>query len=202
MENTFTYTARSTYAPEKVVTFTLYNSSMSVDLGVPLEHLERALAGHEEAKETEADRGTEAAEVQEGDQAVAATSVYHTLKPMAVSLMEKGGQPFNMADVSASAEGGGLNVTAWVRAKGLRLAPVRFRWERVDNPEGAKAFAREVRARNQAASRPGRFAGILDYWVSWLALGALMLALFWPRKRRRGPETDRGDQVGQADRTG
>jgi hypothetical protein len=191
MENTFTFTARSAYAPEKVVTFTLFDESMSVELGVPLEHLERALAGREEAEETEEAMEAEPAEVQEEDEAPAAMSAYYALKPVAVSLMERGGQPFSMADVSARAEDGGLDVTAWVRAKGLRLAPVRFAWDQVDNPDGAKAFAREVRARNRVTSRPGRFDGIMDYWISWLAFGALILALFWPRKRRHEPEADR-----------
>jgi hypothetical protein len=191
MENTFTYTARSATAPEKVVTFTLYDSSMSVELGVPLEHLERVLAGQEEA-EAEKEGGSETAGHQPRDQAPAAASAYHALKPVAVSLLERGAQPFHMADVSARAGDGALNVTAWVRAKGLRLAPIRFAWDRVDNPEGAKAFARQVRARREDASRPGRFAGIMDYWLSWLALGALVLTLFWPRKRRHGSEPEEG----------
>jgi hypothetical protein len=190
MENTFTYTARSASAPEKVVTFTLFDESMSVELGVPLEHLERALAGRGEAEEAKEATEAEPRETQEEDQAPAATSAYYALKPMAVSLMERGGQPFSIADVSATAENGGLDVTAWVRAKGLRLAPVRFDWDRVDNPDGAKAFVREVRARNRVTSRPGRFGGIMDYWISWLAFGALILALFWPRKRGHEPETD------------
>jgi hypothetical protein len=69
---------------------------------------------------------------------------------------------------------------------------MRFAWDQVDNPEGAKAFVRQVRARHEAASRPGPFAGIMDYWLSWLAFGALLLALFWPRKRRHGSETEEG----------
>jgi hypothetical protein len=190
MENTFTYTARSAHAPDKVVTFTLFDNSMSVELGVPLEHLERALAGREEAEETKEAMEVEPAEVQEEDEAPAATNAYYALKPMAVSLMEKSRQPFSVADVSARAENGGLDVTAWMRAKGLRLAPIRFDWDRVDNPDGAKAFAREVRARNRVTSRPGRFGGIMDYWISWLAFGALILALFWPHKRRHEPEAD------------
>jgi hypothetical protein len=76
MENTFTYTARSAYAPEKVVTFTLYDNSMSVELGVPLEHLERALAGRKEAEKAEADGGDEAMDVQEESQPDTMPSAY------------------------------------------------------------------------------------------------------------------------------
>jgi hypothetical protein len=35
LENTYTYTARSADHPERVVTFTLYDHSMSVELGAP-----------------------------------------------------------------------------------------------------------------------------------------------------------------------
>ena len=190
MENTFTYTARSATAPEKVVTFTLHDSSMSVELGVPLEHIERALASLEQ--EPKAQDGGETVETQNESRSDTMTGAYYALKPMAVSLMEKGGQPFNVADVTARAEDEGLDVTAWVRAKGLRLAPIRFAWDRVDNPEGAKAFAHQVRARHEAASQPGRFAGMMDYWLSWLAFGTLLLALFWPHKKRHRSEADVG----------
>jgi hypothetical protein len=77
-----------------------------------------------------------------------------------------------------------LQVKTWVRAKGLRLAPIGFAWDQVDNPQGAKAFVKEVRARRRATSHPGRFSGLMDYWISWLLLGALVLALFWPRRER------------------
>jgi hypothetical protein len=171
MENTFTYTARSALAPEKVVTFTLYDHHVSVDLGAPLEQIEEALAGEEEAIEAESSE-------HEGVQS------YYALKPTVVSLFQRGTRPFSIADVHAQAKDNGLAVTAWVRAKGLRLAPIRFAWEQVDNPKGARTFAKEVHKRRRGASHPSRFTGLMDYWVSWLLLGVLMLVLFWPHREK------------------
>jgi hypothetical protein len=177
MENTYTYTARSALAPEKVVTFTLYDHRVSVDLAAPLEQIEEALAGEEPEQEPDSEAQQE-------------TQSYYALKPTVVSLLERGTRPFDIADVRAQAENGGLAVTAWVRAKGLRLVPVRFAWEQVDNPEGARAFAKEVRARRRGAAHPGSFAGLMDYWVSWLLFGMLVLFLFWPQRQREDEETE------------
>jgi hypothetical protein len=175
MENTFTYTARSALAPEKVVTFTLYDHHMSVDLGAPLEHIERGVAKLQEEQAAEAEDRAE-------------TQPLYAAKPTAVSLFEKVVRPFDIADVTAQAEDGGLTVAAWVRAKGLRLAPIRFALEQVDNPQGAEAFAGEVQARKQDAPHPGRFRGVMDYWIGWLLLGALMIALLWPRRVQEDEE--------------
>ncbi len=171
MENTFTFTARSALASERVVTFTLYDQHMAVDVGAPLEHVERVVRGLGDEPETDAE-----AESPGGAQTA------YALKPAAVSLLEKSGRPFDIGDVYAQAKGDALTVTAWVRAKGLRLAPVRFAWKQVDNPEAAHAFAEEIRARSQDAPHPGRFRGLMDYWISWLLLGVLLFALFMPRR--------------------
>ena len=180
MENTFTYTARSALAPEEVVTFTLYDDRMSVDLGAPIEHVERALQDMQEKPEAE----------EEEEEAKAS---FYAIKPTAISLLERGTHPFRIGDVSAQARNGGLAVTAWVRAKGLRLAPVHFGWEQVDNPEGAHTFVEQLRARKEAASSPGWLRGPMDYWASWLLLaGVLATALFWPR--RRDEEQDEQEQ--------
>jgi hypothetical protein len=177
MENTFTYTARSALAPEKVVTFTLYDHHMSVDLGAPLEQIEEGLADLGEEPEGEAE-------------AVEETGSAYALKPTAVSLLETGTHPFDIADVYAQAGDEGLTVTGWVRAMGLRLAPIRFAWERVDNPQGAQAFAEQVDARRQAATQPGPFSGLMEYWFSWLLLAGLVMALFWPRRRHRARKAE------------
>jgi hypothetical protein len=153
-----------------VVTFTLYDHHMAVDVGAPLEQIMRAAQAIGEEAEAEG-------EAQDGGEQQTA----YALKPTAVSLLERGAQPFRVGDVYARAKENALSVTAWVRAKGLRLIPIRFAWQQVDNPEGASAFAQEVRARREVASHPGRFRGLMDYWVSWLLLGVLLLALFMPR---------------------
>jgi hypothetical protein len=167
MENTYTYTARSADNPEKVVTFTCYDHSLVVDVGVPIEQIERALqarqAGEEEYR------------------------AQPWLKPMAISAIERGTRPFNVADVYAGADDGGLSVTAWVRAGGLRLAPVIFNMETVDNPQAAEAFVEELEKRRASVDRPSRFPGVLDYWVSWFVSGFSVVAVLatWLYRRYR-----------------
>jgi hypothetical protein len=180
MENTFTYTARSTMEPERVVTFTLHDHHMSVELGGLMEHVERALRSEEveaaeEAEIEEAQEEVEAPEAAERNPALAIA------KPAAVSLLQMGTRPFHVRDVAADSDGEAFHVRTWVRAKGLRAAPVRLEWESVDNPSGAHAFVEELRRRKRATSYPGRFPGPMDYWISWFLVGLLALVLFWPR---------------------
>jgi hypothetical protein len=171
-ENTYTYTARSAVNPSKVVTFTLHDHRMSVELGAPLEHLENALGI--EQSETEAE--------QEG-------RIQPWVKPTAVSMMERVARPFNISDVDADADDDRLEVTSWIRAGGLRVAPVIFSMEHVDNPEAANAFVGEVEERKAAARHPGRFRGPLDYWAGWFLVGFLISVLLWIGLRREKPET-------------
>lgn len=161
-ENTYTYTARSAVNPSKVVTFTLHDHRMSVELGAPLEHVERAL-GIEEG-ETEAEQEAR---------------IQPWVKPMAVSVIERAARPFNIADVDVNAQDARLQVTSWIRTTGLRLVPVVFLMEQVDNPEAAHAFAKEVEERKASAAHPGLFRGPLDYWASWLLAGLVMGAWLW-----------------------
>jgi len=168
MKKTYTYTARNADEPAQVVTFTLYDHSMSVELGAPLEHIERALQSVSE-------------EIEEEKEA----RVYAWLKPVVVSLLERGTRPFDIVDVDASVKDGGLRITAWGRSGGLRVAPVTFAMERVDNPAAAQAFVEELNRRKASAARPGKFSGPLDYWVTWFLTGFLAAALLvgWLRKR-------------------
>jgi len=143
---------------------------MAVDVGAPIEQIGRAL--QEAGEEPTAEGDTEAQ---------ASAMGTYMLKPTAISLLERGGQPFRITDVYAQAKDDALSVTAWVRAKGLRLVPVRFAWQQVDNPDAAHAFAEEVRARSQNVPHPGHFRGPMEYWISWLLLGVLIFALLMPR---------------------
>lgn len=161
MEDTYTYIARSAEDPAQAVTFTLHDHSMSVGLGAPLEHVERALQPEDEAR------------------------LQPWLKPVAVSLLERGTRPFRVADVDARAEGNWLSVTGWVRAGGLRLLPIILIRGRVDNPEAALAFVEELNSRKASVEGAFKLLGLLDYWATWLTAGFFMLGLlrFW---RRRG----------------
>jgi hypothetical protein len=169
MENTYTYTARSADNPDEVVTFTLHDHGMSVGVSAPLGNVDRALQA----------RGS--ADTEEGP----SDHIQPLLKPVAVSALERATHPFKVADVDASEEDGGLQVAAWVRAGGLRLAPVIFSMDHVDNADAARAFVKELDARKESVRRPGPFPGPLDYWATWFAAGLSMIVALavWLRKR-------------------
>jgi len=178
MENTYTYTARSTENPERVVTFTLQDHHLSVGLGPPLEQVETVLqqvrAGGQAEEEAE----------QEAGQSVQAKP---WLKPLAVSLLERGVGPFRIADVSAAAKDDWLRVSAWYRTGGLALAPVTLLDGLVDNPQAAQAFVAELEERKSEVTGPFGLLNVLDYWFTWILAGALALGLFqaWRRKNRK-----------------
>jgi hypothetical protein len=167
MENTYTYTARSAENSEEIVTFTLHDHHMSVGLGVPLEQVERVLAETEMEAE-----GEEAPQPQ------------IWLKPVAVSLLERGTGPFRLEDVSATADAGWLRVSAWYRAGGLALAPLTLVNGPVDNPQGAQAFVEEVDRRKEEIVGPLGSLNVLDYWLTWIAAGVALFALFQVIRRK------------------
>lgn len=166
MENTYTYTARNAEDIREVVTFTLYDHHMSVDLGAQMENIETAL-------ESEAN----------GEERMALHQPL--VKPVAAALIERGLRPFNVSDVDADVEDERLRVRAWIRAGGLRLAPIRFRMGRVDNPKATQAFVEELEQRKASVARSSRVPPWLDYWASWLLLSSLvsLIPLIWLRKR-------------------
>jgi hypothetical protein len=171
MENTYTYTARNVDNPEQVVTFTLQDHHLSVGLGAPLEQLETVLEQVGVGKEAEEEAGPEA-------------EAKLWLRPLAVSLLEQGVGPFRVADVNASAEEDRLRVRAWYRAGGLALAPFTLVDDRVDNPQAAQAFVEELDTRKSEVTVAFALPNLLDYWFTWILIGALMLGLFqvWHRK--------------------
>jgi hypothetical protein len=157
---TYTYTARSAADPAQVVTFTLYDDRLAIGVGVPIEQIERAVSSR---------NGGEEGETQ--------TEPEFWVKPVAVSLIERGAEPFNVEDVTAGLYDGQLRVTAWVRGGGLRLAPVRFTVNDVDNPDAAAAFVKELHRRSEGAEGASRLPGLFDYWAGWALTGLLTSAL-------------------------
>ena len=170
MEETYTYTARSAEDPDQVVTLTLHDQGMSVDLGVPLERLERAIESA--SSEGEGIRGLEAGK---------------WLKPTAMSIVQWGTRPFDVVDVDAESDGEGLRMTAWVRMGGLKLVPVSFAMDRVDNPDAARAFIAELDRRKRTTKASTGLPGPLDYWFSWFAAVAVsaVVAAVWLRQREK-----------------
>ncbi|MBN1122315.1 MAG: hypothetical protein JXJ17_14655 [Anaerolineae bacterium] len=170
MEDTYTFTARSEIDPAHVATFTLHNRTLSVGIGPALEHIERFV----EAGEDDAD-----------------ASISPILKPATVRVMQYAGQEFDINDVEVqtSEDDNDLSVRLWTRAGGLRLAPVIFKWEAVDNPKAASAFADEIDRRKKSTPHPGRFAGLPDYWATWLIGGLLLILLIGSQRRDKVEST-------------
>jgi hypothetical protein len=157
-ENTFTYTARSAAQPEKVATFTFHNGSVSVDLANVL--VEQAGKAYDAFSEEESEEGLSA-----------------WVKPAATGSLQKMLKPIPLADFDAEVSGDDLQATAWIRAAGLRLAPIMMTWHQVDNPEGAKAFVNELHARKETIVGEDTLFDPFDYWASWIAIGLTTVAL-------------------------
>ncbi|MCL7454272.1 MAG: hypothetical protein M8467_14625 [Anaerolineae bacterium] len=167
MEDTYTYTARSIEYPERAVTFTLHDHHMSVEMAAPVEQVERMLAARE---------GEEEGEFEDESKV--------WLKPLAVSLLERGVGPFRLEDVYPLADEDRLRVKAWYRAGGLGLLPVTLLDGRVDNPDAAEAFVAEIGRRKEEFTGATGFLSIMDYWITWFAAGFLFFGLLsmWRRK--------------------
>jgi hypothetical protein len=165
LETTYTYTARNIQDPSKVVTFTLFNEHMRVNLTGLLDQA-REISGAEE-KPDEIKR-----------------QVSSQAKPAAMKLVENVSGPVHVNDVHLNLQGDRLNVTLWQRLAGLRLAPVQFNMGQVDNVDSAQAFKKELNQRKGSASHGGKFFGPLDYWLGWAGLFLLIgILIRWPGKR-------------------
>lgn len=188
MADTYTYTARSAEDPERVVTFTLRDSRLSVEVGAPLEQVERVieagrdrLKGDEERSEEETEAEMREAETVEGEP----PTVW--LRPLTVSVVERGTGPVHVDDVVVRLSENWLQVKAWVRAGGLRLLPITLMDERIDNPVAAADFVEEVEKRKTVTGF--RLLGLLDYWATWLTAALVGLVLL-QRSRNKGSESD------------
>lgn len=172
MEETYTYTARSPEHPEQTLTFTLRNDHLSVDLSAPVEQVERVW---------QARRGDE-----DGGEAEGEANGGVWLKPLAVSLLERGVGPFHVSDVSAVARQDNLRIRAWYRAGGLGLVPITLINSRIDNPEAAHAFVDEIARRKEEVSAAIGPLSLLNYWATWfVAIAALIVVFnFWRGKNR------------------
>lgn len=155
-ENTMTYTARSAENPEKMAMFTLHNGSVSIQLGnALLEQVEEAYDNF-----------------RIGDDRTLATWI----KPLATGSLQQLLEPIPLADFDAELKDDSLQTTAWLRAGGLRLAPVMMNWTQVDNPEGAEAFMEALEARKRELDEDG-LPNPFDYWIGWMLIGVASLVL-------------------------
>lgn len=155
-ENTMTFTARSAENPDKMAMFTLHNGSVSIQLGnALLEQVEEAYDNF-----------------RAGDDRTLATWI----KPVATGTLQQLLEPIPLADFDAELKDETLQTTAWLRAGGLRLAPVMMSWQQVDNPAGAEAFMTALVARKKELDEE-RLPNPFDYWIGWVLLGVASLVL-------------------------
>lgn len=166
MQDTYTYTARSADDPDRMVTFTLANGHMMLNLTGVLDRLSEVTSAEEKA-----------------------AAIREQLKKQATPSVMKGIEqlsgPVHVRDVAADLDDGRLTVRAWQRAGGLRLAPMVIGIDHVDNVEAASAFVQELDARQEGAASAGKFAGPLDYWFGWaVLLLALIVLVRWPSKKQ------------------
>jgi hypothetical protein len=165
VEKTYTYTARNSEDPGQVVTFTLHNHHLSVGLSAPLEQMERALEAEEGGPEEEAEAQL-------------------WLRPLAISLVERGVGPFRITDIYPHLDEDWLRVKAWYRAGGLGLMPVTLVDGPVDNAPAAEAFVQEVDRRKEDAAGAAGVLNVLDYWITWFLAAFLFVGLLkmWRKK--------------------
>lgn len=166
MPFTYTYTARNKQKPDKVVTFTIVENYMKVNLTGLIDQISGF--AEEEGREE------------------AIKSFLSTQSGSAIyKVVERLSGPVHINDVNPFLEDGEFKLTFWKRVAGLRVAPITLSIGDVDNPEGAAQFIETLMERQDQAEDPGVFAGPLDYWGTWIGLlVGLIILIKWPKKDR------------------
>ena len=164
---TYTYTARNINDPNNVVTFTLDDGHMRVNLTGVLDQANTVASAEEKPGEL-------------------AHQAALQVKPALMKLKEDVSGPVHISDIKASLKGNQFMVTAWPRFGGLRLAPVRFNMGPVDNQDAAEAFVDELKQRKETKSDNRKFFGPLDYWIGW---AGLLLLIGWLIRRPKRDES-------------
>ena len=164
MPFTYTYTARNKDNPDKVMTFTIFEDYLKVNLTGLVEQVTDVVE--------EEDKGEAVKDIistQSG------TTLYKAL--------ERISGPVHINDVDPTFEDGQLKLMFWKRIAGLRFAPIVLSMGNIDNPEAADQFLATLSERQNQAVKPGFFSGPMDYWVTWLGLVlGLIIFIKWPRK--------------------
>lgn len=163
--DTYTYTARNADQPSEVVTFTLYNNHLKVNLTGLLDQAGMVAEAEDKPDEIKSQVSTQ-------------------VKPIGMKIAENLTGPAQIRDIEARLDDEDLKIILWQRTAGLRLVPVIFNMKRIDNVEAAKAFVDELDQRKNDISTKGRLWGPLDYWLGWV--GLLVTAgvfIRWLRRR-------------------
>jgi hypothetical protein len=162
--NTYTYTARNAEDADKVVTFTLDDERMRVNLTNLMEETDKLVRSDSKLKELSHQIKTKA-------------------KPVLLKIRERLFGPVHVSDVNASLNENKFKVRIWPRMAGLRLVPVPINMGQVDNEDAAEAFVDELQYRKETEPAAKKFFGPFDYWFGWA--GLLFLAGFFIRKYRQ-----------------
>jgi len=161
---TYTYTARNVDNPDKVVTFTLDDERMRVNLTDLLDQAETVSSSESKPKQL-------------------IHQIKSKAKPVFLKVREKISGPVHISDVNAMLKDDKFLVRIWPRVAGLRLAPVGINLGQVDNGDAAEAFVNELKTRKETEPAVKRFVGPLDYWIGWAGL-MLLVGLFIRRSRQ------------------
>jgi hypothetical protein len=164
MPFTYTYTARSARNPDKVITFTIYEDYLKVNLTGLLDKVPNIM--------------------KEDERKAAIKSFLANQSGSALyKAIERLSGPVHINDVSPYLEDGQFKLTFWKRSAGLRVASITIAMGNVDNPDAAAQFIETLLERQKSAEVPGVFAGPLDYWITWIGmLIGLIVLVRWPRK--------------------
>lgn len=162
-KKTYTYTARNAENPDKVVTFTLDDESMRVNLTDLLDDTQRLMSAKSKPREL-------------------VRQAKSKVMPALMKLREKVMGPVHVSDVNASLNEDRFRIRMWPRLAGLRLLPVRINMGQVDNEDAAEAFVGELEYRKETEPAARKFFGPFDYWFGWAGL-MLLAGLFIRRFR-------------------
>lgn len=162
--DTYTFTARNAEDPDKVVTFTLDDERMRVNLTDLVDETQKVMSSDSKAKEL-------------------LRLTQSKAKPVLMKLKDKIFGPVHVSDVNAKLNEDKFKVRMWQRVAGLRLAPVGIDMGHVDNEDAAEAFVDELQSRKEIEPAAKKFFGPFDYWFGWAGL-MLLAGLFIQRYRQ------------------
>lgn len=170
MTKTYTFTARDGLQPERTVTLTLYPEIVRINLTGLWDQLGRVASAEDKSEEVK-------------------SQLQSKLEPAALKLLETISGPVHIRDFNASQDGDRFSIHIWQRVRGLRAVPLFLVIDPVDNTDAAAAFLEELAERKLKASRAARFPGLFDYWITWIGLFSMFMAVFfWLQKKRNGQD--------------
>jgi hypothetical protein len=166
MPFTYTYTARNKDNPNRVITFTIYEDRLRVNLTGLVDQVSEVIENDDQK-----------AAVKKAITSQFGTTIYKAIEQIA--------GPIHLQDVTPDLKGDQLTLTFWRRLAGLRFAPFVLIMGEVDNPEAAHQFIDTLKERQVQIEAPNVFSGPLDYWATWIAmLIGLIVLIKWPRKKK------------------